>query len=316
MTHRTCSNVGEISTTTGTGAFALSAAITGMIRFNAIPSIATSDTVPYVIFSVDGSGNRTTEWEFGIGTYSAANQLTRTIVLGSSNSGSAVSFSSGDKYVFLAPLSEKLVNLDHNDAIIVPTSTLASTPAAGLIERDANCLYGVTDAGNRGVIPVEHYIRCDSTRTLPNDTATNAIFNSPANGRITLETGVYLFDMMIIVTGMSATSGSAFIDMLGAGSATVAAWLWRLSGIDNTTPGSSVDDDSQYNVTSTSAVITATTGTALRLQAKGTFEVTAGGTFIPSIDLVTAAAAVVSIGSYFTCKRIGSTTMVSVGQWD
>lgn len=194
--------------------------------------------------------------------------------------------------------------------------TLLTTPEVGAVELDSNCFYGTTDAGNRGVIPVIHYIRCDSTRTLPNDTALNAIFDSPSNGRLTLETGVYMFDMMAIVTSMSATSGNALVDILGAGTATTGAWLWRFSGIDNTTPGSSVDDDSQYRTTSASAVLTAATGTAMRFQAKGTFEVTAGGTLIPSIDQVTAAAAVVSIGSFFMCYRIGSTSAVSVGQWD
>lgn len=194
--------------------------------------------------------------------------------------------------------------------------TLLTTAEAGALELDANCLYGCTDAGNRGYIPIKHFIRCNATRTLPNDTATNAIFDNPTNGRITLETGTYLFDMMAIVTAMSATSGNAFVNILGAGTATVGAWLWRFSGIDNTTPGTSLDDDSQYLVTSTSAVFTAATGTAMRFQAKGTFEVTAAGTLIPSIDQVTAAAAIVSIGSFFVCERMGSDSVVSVGQWD
>lgn len=196
------------------------------------------------------------------------------------------------------------------------SGTLLTTPQVGALELDANCLYGTTDAGNRGYIPIKHFIRCDSTRTLPNDTNTNAIFNSPTNGRITLETGTYLFDMMAIVTSMSATSGNAFVNLLGAGTATVGAWLWQFFGIDNSTPATSLDDDSQFLVTSTSSVLTAATGTAMRFGAKGTFEVTGAGTFIPSIDLVTAAAAIVSIGSYFVCERIGSTSVVSVGQWD
>jgi hypothetical protein len=196
------------------------------------------------------------------------------------------------------------------------SGTLLTTPEAGAMERDANCIYLTSDAGNRGVVPIVHFIRCNATRTLPNDTNTNPIFNSPTNGRITLETGTYLFEMMAIVTAMSATSGNAFVNILGAGTATVGAWLWRFSGIDNTTPGSSVDDDSQYLVVANSAVLAAATGTAMRFQAKGTFEVTAAGTLIPSIDQVTAAAAIVSIGSFFMCYRIGSDAVVSVGQWD
>jgi len=199
---------------------------------------------------------------------------------------------------------------------VLGSGALLTTPEAGAFERDATNLYFTTDAGNRGYVPVRHFIRCNATRTLPNDTNLNAIFNDPANGRITLETGTYRFEMLGIITGMSATSGSALFNILGAGTATVGGWMWKLMGIDNTTPGSSLDDDSQYLAVAASAVITAVTGTALRFSAWGTFEVTAGGTLIPSVDQVTAAAAVVSIGSYFMCERMGSDAVVSVGQWD
>jgi len=199
---------------------------------------------------------------------------------------------------------------------VLGSGTLLTTPEAGALERDATNLYGTTDAGNRGYIPVRHFIRCNATRTLPNDTNLNAIFNSPANGRITLEVGTYRFEMLGIITAMSATSGSALFNILGAGTATVGAWMWKLMGIDNSTPGTSLDDDAQYLAVAASAVITAGTGTALRFSGWGTFEVTAAGTLIPSVDQVTAAAAVVSIGSYFMCERMGTENVVSVGQWD
>lgn len=201
---------------------------------------------------------------------------------------------------------------------ILTSGTLLTTAEDGAFEHDTNCFYLTTDAGNRGYVPVRHFIRCDSARTLPNDTALNAIFDSPTNGRITLETGTYIFESLIIVAGMSATSGNALINLIGAGTATVAAWLWMLQGIDAATVGTLVDLDGpffQTNVTAASAV-TAGTGATLRLWMKGTFEVTGAGTFIPSIDQVTAAAATVQIGSYFMLERIGSTTVASVGQWD
>jgi hypothetical protein len=63
-------------------------------------------------------------------------------------------------------------------------------------------------------------------------------------------------------------------------------------------------------------MFTAGTGAAMWFVGKGSFTVTGAGTLIPSIDQVTAAAAVVKIGSYFSCERIGSTSVVSIGQWD
>jgi hypothetical protein len=198
------------------------------------------------------------------------------------------------------------------------SGTLLTTAEAGAIERDTNCFYATTDAGNRGVVPVEHWIRCDSVRTLPSNTNLNAIFNSPTNGRITLETGLYYFEALLYITGLSATSGNALINWLGAGTATVAAWLWDTIGRDVSTPttiGTALQVSSITNA-SAASIVTAGTGTGLVVRSHGTFEVTVAGTLIPSIDLVTASAGSVAIGSYFRCRRIGSTTMVSVGQWD
>ena len=201
---------------------------------------------------------------------------------------------------------------------VVGSGTLLTTPEAGAIERDATNLYGTTDAGNRGIIPIIHFIRRNATRTLPNDTAENAIFNDPTNGRITLEAGTYMFEALMQVTSMSATSGNALIDWLGAGTATAAAWMWQYLALDNNTPTTGATNQGAIRVTQDSAasIATAGAGTGLNVWARGTFEITAGGTLIPSIDQVTAAAAVVGIGSFFMCYRIGTDSVVSVGQWD
>jgi hypothetical protein len=195
--------------------------------------------------------------------------------------------------------------------------TLLTTAEAGALELDTNCLYGTTDAGNRGYIPVRHFIRADATRTLPNDTNENAIFNSPTNGRLTLETGTYLFHGLISVNTMSATSGNASIDILGAGTATCAAWLWHAVGVDgNTATTANQTGSTIITQQSPASIVSAGTGTSMQVRLYGTFEVTGAGTIIPSIDLVTAAAAVVAIGSHLAFERIGSTSVVSVGQWD
>lgn len=101
MTLRWADRILETSTTTGTGAFTLAGAITGYRRFADVPSIATSDTCYYCIYAVDGNGNPSGDWETGLGTYSAANELTRTTPAASTNGGAAVNFGSGTKYVML-----------------------------------------------------------------------------------------------------------------------------------------------------------------------------------------------------------------------
>ena len=94
--------VQETTITTGTGPITLAGAVTGYQAFSAVCSIG--DTVWYSI------NHSATSWEIGLGTYSSANTLTRTTVYESSNAGSAVSFASGTKMVFIAlPASKTLL---------------------------------------------------------------------------------------------------------------------------------------------------------------------------------------------------------------
>lgn len=91
----------ESSTTTGTGVFTLAGASLGFRAFASVCAVA--DTVWYYIEGVNSFGVPTGEYEYGLGTYSAANQLTRTTVRGSSNGGSPVNFTAGTKLVGIAP---------------------------------------------------------------------------------------------------------------------------------------------------------------------------------------------------------------------
>jgi hypothetical protein len=94
--------VRDTSTTTGTGALTVSGtAPTGYRTFSAV--CATNDTFLYFI-----SHQTANEWECGLATYSAANTVTRTTVLASSNAGSAVSLSAGTKDVVLTQTCERM----------------------------------------------------------------------------------------------------------------------------------------------------------------------------------------------------------------
>jgi hypothetical protein len=98
--------VKETSTTTGTGAFTLDGAQTGFDTFAA--GIGGSNTTYYAIFN-----QGTNEWEVGLATLDAgATTLTRTTVLTSSNSDTAVNFTGGTKDVFCTLPASKAVYLD------------------------------------------------------------------------------------------------------------------------------------------------------------------------------------------------------------
>lgn len=198
------------------------------------------------------------------------------------------------------------------------SGTVLTTAEDGALEQDANAFYLTTDAGNRGVVSACQILRQDSTYTLTSQTAAQKLFNGATNGRVTLETGAYLFDGLIAMTSMSATSGNATFSIDG-GTATLGDILWRGFGRDatsDTAVGTLSGSWSSDSTLTAAPLVTAGTATAMFGSIQGTFEVTAGGTFQPRVSLQTAAAAVVSIGSYIRVCRIGSTTMTVVGEWD
>lgn len=81
----------EYTTTTGTGDITLSGAVLGYRDFS--NALTVSDQCYYCI-------DNTTEWEIGLGTYKGAT-FERTAVQRSSNSDTAVNFSSGQKQIFI-----------------------------------------------------------------------------------------------------------------------------------------------------------------------------------------------------------------------
>ena len=98
--------VQETTTTTGTTDFALGGAVTGFQTF--LAGIGNANTCYYTAILPNS-----TEWEVGIGTVgSAGAELARTTILASSASGSKVTFSAGQKFVFVTYPAEKSVNLD------------------------------------------------------------------------------------------------------------------------------------------------------------------------------------------------------------
>jgi len=107
--------VKETTTTTGTGTLTLAGAASGFRDFSVVGN---GNTCFYTI--VGG-----TEWEVGIGTYTASGTtLARTTILASSNAGAAVNLSAGTKDVFLTLPADFAAQYLH------PTNTVANMAAA------------------------------------------------------------------------------------------------------------------------------------------------------------------------------------------
>ena len=105
--------VKETTTTTGTGAVALAGAVTGFETFAA--GVGNSNTTYYAI--VHQTAN---EFEVGLGTLDGdSSDLTRTTVISSSNSDSAVDFAAGTKDVFCTIPASKLIFEDANNDVTI-----------------------------------------------------------------------------------------------------------------------------------------------------------------------------------------------------
>lgn len=146
MAHVFADRVLESSITTGTGPVTLAGAVLGFQRFSAV--CAVNDTVPYYIEAVDASGRPTGDWELGRGTYSAANQLTRTTVRASSNGGGPVNFAAGTKIVGLGVPAPNTAPTRDEWQTALGFSTLGKSLVAAADQAAARALLGlVTDVG-------------------------------------------------------------------------------------------------------------------------------------------------------------------------
>ena len=119
--------VKETSTTTGTGTLSLAGAVSGFQTF--VAGIGNSNVTYYAI--VNDSG---TEFEIGIGTVTDASPdtLSRTTILESSNSDSAVDFSAGTKTVFCTLPASKAVFEDDNNDVTLPDDLILGSDSAVL----------------------------------------------------------------------------------------------------------------------------------------------------------------------------------------
>lgn len=200
----------ETTTTTGTGALTLAGAVTGFRAFSAVMT-SPSDTCYYVIEAVDGSGVPTGEWETGLGTYSAANTLTRTTVLESSNSGSVVTLSAGTKRVFMGGLANAALGFDATQA--------------------APNFYG---NGQLGTIP--KVIACGTgteskTNSTTSDQDFTALYNLPANALFTNK--CYRVTVCVeVATGSSTATLGGYLKL---GSTKVAVNTTNSNWIDSVT---------------------------------------------------------------------------------
>jgi hypothetical protein len=146
--------VRETTTSTGTTAVTLAGAVTG---FQTFAAIGDANTTYYAI-----AGQGTSEWEVGIGTYTASGTtLSRDTVLASSNSGSLVNFSAGTKDVFCDYPAGRAVYLDTATNATLPGLTVNGTQVISV--NSASAALRITQTGSGNALLVEDSANPDST---------------------------------------------------------------------------------------------------------------------------------------------------------
>lgn len=202
--------VKETTTTAGTGTVTLAGAAIG---FQSFAAIGNGNNTYYTIAGQTGS-----EWEVGIGTYTASGTtLSRDTVLSSSNGGALVNFSAGTKDVFVtqpAPRSLVVQNggaglfagttaFNANGAVYAAsTSTLTSgtlpiasggtntttTPTAGAITYGTGTAYAFTAAGTTGQVLTSAGASVPTWTTATNANTASAIVQRDSSGNFSAGT--------------------------------------------------------------------------------------------------------------------------------
>ena len=137
----------ETTTTTGTGTYTLAGAVTGFETFTA--NLSNGDTTYYCC--TDNS-----DFEVGLGTFtSSGTTLARTTILSSSNSNSAVNWTSGTRTIFCTLPAAKAVVEDGSDNV-----TVGGDVSVG---DDLTILGGVIDFKSNSGSPASLKMYCESS---------------------------------------------------------------------------------------------------------------------------------------------------------
>ena len=144
----------ETSTTTGSGTISLAGASVGFQGFST--GVGDGNQTYYTIALEGGS-----EWEVGIGTYtSVGDTLSRDTVLASSDSGNKVTFSAGNKQVFVTYPAGKSVYFGTTNAISANSGTITdvATPTAAGDAVNKQYVDDLVEAGVTYHTPVKYEV--------------------------------------------------------------------------------------------------------------------------------------------------------------
>ena len=174
--------VKETTTTTGTGTYTLAGAVTGFETFTA--NLDNGDTTYYCCTD-------NTDFEIGIGTFtSSGTTLARTTILASSNSNSAVNWSSGTRTIFMTYPADKAVFEDADGHVSIPHDLFV---AGGLIDlkNDGGAVSQIkfycesSNAHAQTLIGAPHSESASNTLTLPSSGGSSKLLSATSTATVT-----------------------------------------------------------------------------------------------------------------------------------
>ena len=177
--------VQQTGTANTTVSFTLSGSVTGYQSFSVVGN---GNTTYYG--ATDTNGN----WEVGIGTYATGGTLTRTTILASSNSGSAVTFS-GTVTVFVTYPSERSVNLDGSSNVSA-LGTISSGTWQGSTIQTAYGGTGVTTSSGANSVMLR-----DANQNVSINRLNQSSTTTTAAGTTTTLTAASTFSQILNGTG-------------------------------------------------------------------------------------------------------------------
>ena len=195
--------VKETSTTTGTGTYTLAGAATG---FQAFSVIGDGNTCCYA--AEDG-----TDWEVGIGTYTlSGTTLARITILASSNSGSAVNWSSGTRDIFCTLPADKAVSIDESQTLT--NKTLQSPTITGNAGEELLSFVANTSAVNQVEIhnaPTGNHLY---VRAAGDDANIYLVLEAKGTGRIRVENSqVEVYERFLLGSSSGPVDGKGQLNV-------------------------------------------------------------------------------------------------------
>ena len=288
---------------------------------NTTVSFSLSGTVTgYQSFAVVGDGNTTyysatdgTNWETGLGTYaSSGTVLTRTTVLQSSNSGSAVTFS-GTVTVWIDYTASKSIYKDTNGNITANSFTpgwAATATAAGTTNLTVASTYYQRFTGTSAqtvLLPSATTVALGQGFIIDNDSTGNITLQDNASGALgSIVSGMAVF---IFCESNSTQAGSWSGYMFVPGSGPLGQVTWGTSGL-SAGGGSITNATWAGSVISSTYLPTVTLGsTAVTL---GTTVATFAGMTLNSPTFVTPVLGTPSSGTLSSCSGYNSNSLSGV----